>query len=106
MKKKRMLVGGAVVILGAANPLMAQQPPGFQAPGIIPGRPYKVEPVKGVEGVPPVPPAQVAGAMPGLEEPNLSLLERTRLLLYRIGIIKESPIQTAPGSMTRAPKAP
>ena len=33
-------------------------------------------------------------------------LDRTKLLLYRVGIIKESPVQTAPGTVTKAPKAP
>lgn len=106
MKKRRILMGGAVVLLGATNPMMAQQPPGFQAPGIMPGRPYKVEGVQGVQDVPAVQPVKTVGGIPGMEEPKLTFMERTRLLLYRVGIIKESPIQTAPGTMTRAPKAP
>ena len=105
MKRRQLILGGAVTLLGAANPMMAQQPPGFQAPGIMPGRPYKVDNVKGVgkvEGVGPVAPVV------GMAEPKLSLLDRTRLLLYRVGLLKdapESPIITAPGSTTRAPRA-
>ncbi len=105
MKKRRIILGGAVTLLGMANPMMAQQPPGFQAPGILPGRPYRVEAVQGVGAVEGVKP--VAG-VPGMEEPKLSLLDRTRLLLYRVGLLKnmpESPIITQPGSVTGEPRA-
>lgn len=107
-QRRRFLIGSTMVLLGMANPLAAQQPPGFQAPGIIPGRPYKVEPVPGVGAVPGVAPVQGINGMPGLEEPKLSLMDRTRVLLHKIGLLKnapESPIQTAPGTITRAPRS-
>lgn len=107
-KPRRFLIGSTVVLLGAANPMTAQQPQGFQAPGIMPGRPYRVEPVQGVAPVQGMAGVQPVTGIPGLEEPRLSLLDRTRILLYRIGLLRnmpESPIQTAPGTVTRSPRA-
>lgn len=98
MDRRRILIGSTVVLLGAASPMQAQQQ-GYQPPGVMPGRPLRVEPVQG-----PAPVQGFAAVQPvnGFEEPKMTFGERTKMLLYRLGILKDPPIVILPGTITRA----